>query len=422
MYGTLAISQRALNDLADVSDERTLDELRSLARPIEGLRVLNLSVTGFGTGTAELLNSAVPLLNDLGLDVHWQVVRGSEEVQHVARAMYQALGGVYVDWTQEMTDAWQRYASMNAELLTEQFDVIIVHDPQPLAIRSFPTTNDDSTWIMHSHLDMSSAQPDVWMLVRSHVEKYDAAIFDAPTFVRSDISVKTYVVEPAIDPNSARNMPLPDDVINTVLAQYGIDPARPIICQVSPCDAASDLVGAFEVWQQVRERRRDVQLVVMLTTEPQDPEGRACYEELASRAKDEPDVIIASGREIGNVEMNAFQRSASVVMQKGLRKGFGLWVSDALWKERACVVAPAPGLMEQVIDGRTGLIASSTDEFATAIGRLLDDPVTAAKYGENGRAHVADRFLITRYLRDYLQILNEMHTSNNSLNEMHRKS
>lgn len=408
MYGTLALPRRALDDLAESAGQANIDELHALARPIEGLRVLNLSVTGFGTGTAELLNSSVPLLNDLGLDVHWEVVRASEEAAHVARAMYQALGGTYVQWTQEMSDTWLRYAQVNAELLTEPFDVIIVHDPQPLAIRSY-AADTGAKWIMHSHLDLSSAQEDVWMHLRPHVEQYDAAISPAPGFARSDITVPMYIVPPAIDPNSARNMPLPDDVLRSVLEQYGIDASRPILCQVSPCDAASDLGGAVDAWQKVRETHPNLQLVFVLTTVPQDPAGRAAYDELARRCHDEPQAFIVSGSEVGNVELNVFQCAASVVMQKGLRKGFGLWVSDALWKKRPCVVAPSGGLCEQVIDRETGLVATSTDEFAVAISSLLEDQATARKYGENGRRLVADRFLITRYLRDYLEILNELH-------------
>lgn len=409
MYGTLALSHRGLDELAAAAGERAIDELRKQARPLEGLRVLNLSVHGFGTGTSELLNSSVPLFVDLGLDVQWQVVRSSEEDASVARAMYRALGGVHVQWTQEMTDTWLRYAAANAQLLTEPFDVIVVHDPQPLAIRSF-VAETEAKWLMHSHLDLTSAQEDVWMLLRSHVEKYDRAVFSAPHFLRSDIKIPTDVIEPAIDPKSARNMPLSDEVIRTVLEQYGIDPERPMICQISPCDAASDLVGAFDAWEIVRRRRRELQLVIVLTTEPNDPEGRACYEELARRSVSEPGAfVVSTGNDLGNVELNVFQSAASVVIQKGLRKGFGLWVSDALWKQRPCVVAPAGGLTEQVIDGETGLIATTTEEFAAAIERLLDDPDLAQKLGKRARQHVTERFLITRYLKDYLQVLTVLH-------------
>jgi trehalose synthase len=410
MYGTLALSHRALDDLTEAAGSASIEELRRLARPLEGLRVLNLSVTGFGTGTAELLNSSVPLLNDLGLDMHWQVVRASEDAAAVSRAMYQALGGAPVAWTHEMTETWLRYAALNAELLTEEFDFIVVHDPQPLAIRSYRESGPGTRWVAYSHLDLSSAQDDVWMLLRSHVEKYDAVVFDAPTFSRGDISIPTHIIPPAIDPNSARNMPLPDEVVHRVLRQYGIDPDKPLICQVTPCDAACDLVGVFETWQLVRERHPDVQLLIVMFTEPQDPGARACFDELVRRSLAEPDAfVVTPGNEIGNVEINVFQTAASVVLQKGLRKGYGMWISDALWKRRPCIVAPEPGLQEQVIHGKTGAVARTTEEFAAEVSRLLEHREVAEEYGENGRRHVAERFLITRYLRDYLRVFDELH-------------
>ena len=409
MHGTLALSHRALSDLTDVAGEEELERLRTLARPIEGLRVLNLSVTRFGTGTADLLDSAVPLLTDLGVDAHWQIARTSEDDIAVQRAMYRALGGIYVPWTREMTDTWLSHAEMNAQMLTDPYDVVIVHDPQPLAIRSY-VMEGATKWVMDCHLDLTSAQADVWMLLRAHVEKYDRAIFPAPNFVRGDMPIPTQIVAPAIDPSNARNMQLPESVMRDVLGQCGIDPDRPMICQISPCDEASDLCGAVDAWDIVRKRHPDLQLAIVLTTEPKDPAERACYERLADRCRDEPSVkIMPVGTVLGNVEFNVFQRAASVVIQRGLRKGFGLWVSDALWKERPCVVAPAGGLTEQVLDGETGLIARTTEEFAAAIERLLSDQALARKLGENGRRHVANHFLITRYLRDYLQILNELH-------------
>lgn len=412
MYGTPALTHRALDDLVEPAGQDAIDELRRLARPIEGLRVLNLSVTGFGTGTAELLNSSVPLMNDLGLDAQWQVVRASEEDLSVTQDMYRALGGVYVNWTQEMTDRWLRYAQMNAELLTEPFDVIVVHDPQPLALRSF-TEDRGARWLAHSHLDLSTAQEDVWLLLRHHLEKYDAIVFDARGFTREDLPVPVRIIPPAIDPNSARNMPLPDDVVHSVLEQYGIDPARPMICQVSPCDPACDLTGVVESWQAARRRHPGLQLAVVLTTDPFDPAGRSCYETLARVAHDEPDMtLVSSGMEFGNVELNVFQRAAAIVIQKGLRKGYGLWVADALWKERPCIVAASPGLQEQVIDGESGLVVHSTEECAAAIVRLLDHPDEARALGKKGREHVAKKFLITRYLRDYMHVLTDLHGKN----------
>jgi trehalose synthase len=410
MYGTLALSHRALDDLGDAAGAGAIEELRALARPIEGLRVLNLSVTGFGTGTAELLNSSVPLLSDLGLDCYWQVVRSSEDSAHVTRAMYQALGGTYVPWTQEMTDTWMRYAEMNADLLTEDFDVVVIHDPQPAALHSFVEKAQRSKWIMHSHLDLSSAQDDVWLLLRSHIEKYDAMIVEADAFAPATLSLPRHVVPPAIDPNSPRNMALPEEVLRTVLERYGIDPELPLVSQVTPCDVASDLSGAVDAVMKARERFPKLQAAFILMTAPADSPSRACYDELARRSAEEPGIFVLShGNDIGNVEINVFQRSADVVIQKGLRKGFGMWMSDALWKERPCVVAPHAGLTEQVIDGETGLVRDTTDGFADAIVTLLENRELARKYGEAGRRHVAKHFLITRYLRDYLRILNTLH-------------
>ena len=412
MYGTLALSHRALDELSDAAGRDAIDELRRLARPLEGLRVLNLSVTGFGTGTAELLSSSVPLLTDLGLDCHWQVLRGSEESSHAVREMYRALGGHFTTWTPDMTEAWERYVSLNAGLLTEPFDVVIVHDLQPAAIRSYVSDGSDARWVLHSHLDLTSAQDDVWLLLRSHVEMYDAAIFEAPAFARHDLPVPVHIVPPAIDPNSARNMPLPNDVIESVLVQYGIDVNKPILLQISPCDAESDLVGAVDCVCDLHDRFPDIQLVLMLTTEPQDPVGRQCFDDLSRRCLDDPSVfVIQVGNKVGNVEINVFQRAASVVMQRGLRRGFGLWLSDALWKERPVVAGGAQGLREQVVHGETGLIAEAPGDFPKHVGRLLSDPDLAETLGRNGRRRVAERFLITRYLRDYLQILGELHRS-----------
>jgi trehalose synthase len=323
--------------------------------------------------------------------------------------MYQALGGIYVPWTQEMTDTWLSYASMNADLLTEPFDVVVLHDPQPAAIRSFAPEY-VTKWLYHSHLDLSSAQDDVWMQLRHHIQQFDAAIFEAEHFTRDDVGIQTYIVPPAIDPNSPRNMPLPDDVVRTVLERYGIDPERPLVVQVSPCDTASDLMGAAEACCSLYDKHPGLQLAIILTTEPHDPQGRQCYDDLARRcAEDHQIFVLNMGNEVGNVEVNVFQRAADVVIQKGLRKGFGMWMSDALWKQRPCVVAPVGGLQEQVVDGETGIVAATNEEFAAAIDLLLKNRELARRYGENGRRHVAQRFLITRYLRDYLHVLTDLH-------------
>jgi trehalose synthase len=262
---------------------------------------------------------------------------------------------------------------------------------------------------LHSHLHLTTAQEEVWLPVREHVEKFDAAIFEAEAFARRDITIPVHIIPPAIDPNSARNMPVPEDVIRSTLAQYGLDPDKPLVLQVSPCDAESDLVGAVETVCELRDRFPDLQLALVLTTEPQDPVARQSFDDLSRRCLDESFVyVLEVGHKIGNAELNVFQRAASVVMQRGLRKGYGMWVSDALWKERAVVCGGAPGLREQVIHGETGLIAEQPADFTMYAGEILADPSLAERLGRNGHRRVAERFLITRYLRDQLRLLNEL--------------
>ena len=412
MYGTLAIAPRSIRDLAPVVGEEELAELDRLARPLRGLRILNLSITAFGTGVAELLNATVPLMTDLGLDCQWQVVRTAEEFAPVNRSMYMALGGRHVTWSREMADVWQRYNAMNADLLTKDFDIVVVHDPQPAGIRSFvdERRRTAARWVMHCHLDISSAQENVWLLLRQHIEPYDAIIFEMQSFAPSDVQAHGIeIIRPAIDPAGPRNMDLSPESVAAIAERYGIDAARPLLCQLSPLDESCDPMGAIDVYDLAREAVPDLQLLLVATVVPEEPLARASFDEVARKAMDYTGVSVLSGlNEVGNVEMNAFQRAASVILQKDLRRGFGLWVSDALWKERPVVAAPRTGLLEQVIDGQTGFLAESTEEFSRQVVALLQDRSLAARLGAGGRRHVRENLLITRYLSDYLRLLGRL--------------
>jgi trehalose synthase len=412
MYGTLALTPRSTQDLAPVVGEEVLAELGRLARPLRGLRVLNLSITAFGTGVAELLSASVPLMTDLGLDCQWQVVRAGEEFIPVNRAMYMALGGRHVVWSREMADVWQRYNAMNADLFTEHYDVVVVHDPQPVGIRSFVEEGRRAAtrWVMHCHLDVSGAQEDVWLLLRQHIEPYDAIIFEAESFAPGEVRARgTEVIRPAIDPTGPRNMDLSPEAVAAITERYGIDTRRPLLCQLSPLDENCDPMGAIDVLDLARRAAPDLQLLLVATVVPEEPLARASFEEVARRAMDYTGVFVLSSlNEVGNVEMNAFQRAANVILQRDLRRGFGLWVSDALWKERPVVAAPRAGLLEQVIDGQTGFLAESTEDFSRRVVQLLQDPSLASRLGAGGHRHVREHLLITRYLSDYLRLLGRL--------------
>lgn len=419
MYGTLALRPRSLEDHAPVAGEAAIEEIRRLARPLRGLRVLHLSATAFATGVAELLNAAVPLTCDIGLDCAWQVIRPTEESKTANKALYRALAGAESGlarpesaWSADMADAWLRASATNAEQLTEPFDVVIVHDPQPVAIRSFVAAEarTRTRWVFHSHLDLSSADPTAWSLLREHLDAYDAMIFDADSFVHPDLrTTPITIIRPAIDPLGPRNMDLGADAIDTLLRRYSIDADRPLLCQMSPCDPGSDLLGAIDVADLVRRETPGLQLALIATHSPQDPASVQYFDETVRKSMEYSDVHILRGvSEVGNVESNAFQRAADVVIQKGLRKGFGIWISDAQWKERPVVTARTGALAQQVIDGETGFLASTTDDFASRVSQLLSDQELAERLGRGGRRHVADHFLLTRFLADELRFLTQL--------------
>lgn len=414
MYGTVPINQRALDEYRDSVGERALAELNALAQPLRGLRILNLSVTAFGTGVADLLSSTVPLLNDLGLDCRWQVIRAAEEFTTVNKAMYQALSGSYSPWDSGMNAVWLSYNQMNAQLLSEDYDIVIIHDPQPAAIPSYVAAEEarsvEPRWVWHCHLDMSQAQKDVWLLLRSHVERYHAVVFQCDAFTPSDLrQAPVHIITPAIDPLGPRNMELAEEARITILERYGLDPQRPLICQASPLSEWADPLGAIDAFQLAQEEVPGLQLVLVSPTEAQDPAGRSYLERVMERAAAHPNIRILSGLDdVGNVEINVLQRSASVILQRALGKGFGLWLAEGLWKERPVVAGRSAGTAAQVVDGRNGYLCATTEECAQRVVSILKDNSLAQRLGRQGRRDVKRRFFITRFLRDYLHLLSSL--------------
>lgn len=419
MYGTLALRPRSLEDHAPFAGEQAIEEIRRLAEPLRDMRVLHLSVTAFGTGVAELLSAAVPLTCDVGLDCAWQVVPPTEESAAANKALYAALAGgepALADresaWSPELADAWLRASAANAEQLTEPFDVVVVHEPQPVAIRSFvaPEARTKCRWAFQSHLDLSSADASAWALLREHLDGYDAIAFDTDSFVHDDLrTTPITIIRPAIDPLGPRNMDLAPDAISTLLERYGIDPERPLLLQMSPAAPGSDLLGAIDVADLVRRDAPGLQLVLIAMHSPRDAASVSYFDETVRKSMDYSDVHILRGvSEVGNVEANAFQRAADVVIQMGLGRGFGIWISDAQWKHRPVVTAKTGGLEQQVIDGETGFFASTTDDFANRVSQLLNDRALADRLGHAGHKHVAEHFLLTRFLADELRFLTQL--------------
>jgi trehalose synthase len=410
MLGKVPFTPKALDDYRPVIGDERIEEIRRLAQPLAGARVLHLNATSFGGGVAEILTTLVPLMNDVGLAADWQVIRGADEFYQVTKAMHNSLQGMYLDWTPAMRDVWLQYNRLNAELFDEPYDIVIIHDPQPAALRAclrdLRPACADGAWIWRCHIDLTDAQVQTWDLLKRYVSEFDGAIFTAAEYVKADLARPLrFIVPPAIDPLSPKNVDLPAETLHEILRRYGVDHRRPLIAQISRFDPWKDPLGVIEVYRLAKRDQPDLQLVLVASMAHDDPEGWAWYERTVRRAGEDFDIHILSNLNgVGNVEVNAFQRTARVVIQKSVREGFGLVVSEALWKRRPVVAGKVGGIPLQVIDGETGYLVGTTEECADRVGELLRDEELADRMGAAGREFVRERFLITRYLRDYLRI------------------
>jgi trehalose synthase len=413
MLGSVPLTPKALADYESVVGAACIEEIRNLAAPLAGARVLHLNATSFGGGVAEILTALVPLMSDVGLASDWQVIRGADEFYQVTKAMHNSLQGMYVDWTPEMRETWLSYNRLNAELFDETYDFVIVHDPQPAPLLAMLQENGSphagGRWIWRCHIDLTEAQVQTWDILRPHLNVYDGVIFTALDYIKDGLEgPEPFVVPPAIDPLSPKNVDLPEDICHQILQRYGIDHTRPFVAQISRFDPWKDPLGVIEVYRALKDELPELQLVLVASMAHDDPEGWAWYERTVRRAGEDYDIHILSNLNgVGNVEVNAFQR-ADVVIQKSVREGFGLVVSEALWKGRPVVAGRVGGIPLQLIDGETGFLVQTSDECIERVSQLLRDRELADRMGAAGREFVRERFLITRYLRDYLQIFSTL--------------
>lgn len=410
MLGSVPLIPKALDDYRSVVGDARVEEIRRLAAPLAGARVLHINATSFGGGVAEILWSLLPLMNDAGLAAEWQVIHGNDEFYQVTKAMHNSLQGMYVDWTPQMRDTWLHHNGQNASLFDETYDFVIVHDPQPAALlaalRQHEPALAQSKWIWRCHIDLTDAQVQTWDMLKLHLRQYDAVIFTSPDYVKDDLEgPQIFTVPPAIDPLSPKNIDLPPETHHAILGRYGIDHRRPFIAQIARFDQWKDPLGVIEVYRLVKREVPELQLILVASMAHDDPEGWAWYERTVRRAGEDYDIHILSNLNgVGNAEVNAFQR-AQVVIQKSTREGFGLVVSEALWKGRPVVAGKVGGIPLQLIDGEAGYLVGTTEECAERVLALLGDPDLADRMGAVGREFVRERFLMTRYLRDHLRIL-----------------
>ena len=415
MLERVPLLEKQLDDFADVVGPETIERVRELARPLEGKRVLHINATAYGGGVAELLATHVPLLRSVGLDAEWQVMHGSDEFFAVTKQVHNGLQGADIEWTAAMQRVYLEKVLDNSLLMDQEFDYIVVHDPQPAALlhfmRDHPTLSPNGTkWIWRCHIDLTAANPAVWEFFRPFIELHHASVWTMPQFVPASLGMERVVhAPPCIDPLSVKNLDLPMPFCVEIAKQYGIDPKRPIVCQVSRYDPWKDPLGVIEAFRSVRSQVQDAQLILAGSMATDDPEGFKVWEDTeAARAGDRDIYLLSNLHQVGAVQINAFQRIASVMVQKSLREGFGLTVSEALWKGRPVVGGRAGGITLQIREGFDGFLVDSVDECAARIIDLLADPVGADAMGSQGREHVRKNFLSTRELEDWLRLFGEL--------------
>ena len=407
------ITPKSLEDYrAHVGDD-VIAEIVELARPLRGARVLHLNSTAFGGGVAELLNSIVPLLQDLGIEAEWQVLDATPEFFNVTKSMHNAVQGMYIPWNNGMADTWRDVNRANADGVTERYDFVYVHDPQPAGLLYYIRLRESKAlgakWIWRCHLDTTDALPEVWDFLRGYVQLYDGLVFTMDEYVRSMSGPQLAIIPPAIDPTSTKNTPLPTSVQREVLIRYEVDPDRPILAQISRFDPWKDPLGVIDAYRMLKKQRPELQLLMVASMANDDPEAWSFYERIVRKAGEDYDIhVLTNLNGVGNLEVNTFQSAADVVMQKSLREGFGLVISEALWKGKAFVGSAAGGIPMQLDHGRVGRIANTTQEFADSIGELLDDAEARRSLGEAAKEHVRKNYLTTRLLADHLRLMNRL--------------
>ena len=414
MLERVPLLDKHLGDYETAVEPGTLDRIRELAEPLRGKRVLHVNATAYGGGVAELLATHVALLRDLGIEADWQVIHGSDEFFGVTKQVHNALQGADVEWNSQMERTYLERVLDNALQLEGEWDYVVMHDPQPAAMleyaRNAGVAHENTKWIWRCHIDLTDANPKVWNFFQGFVEQYDASVWTMPQFVPATMSrEKTVFAPPCIDPLSVKNLEMPRPFVEEIIRQYNVRPQDPLIVQVSRFDPWKDPIGVIEAFRVVREEFPTAQLVLAGSMATDDPEGFH-YWELAdnARAGDQNIHLLSNIQQVGAVQINAFQRAADVVMQKSLREGFGLTVSEGMWKGRPVVGGRCGGITMQIKDGENGYLVDSVEEAAARTADLLRNPAQAEAMGEAGRDHARRNFLSTRELEDWLQLFRDL--------------
>jgi len=404
------VGHKQLADYRSIVSRELMAEIDELAAKLRGKRVLHVNATAFGGGVAEILYTLVPLLADVGLEVEWRILAAPPEFFNVTKGFHNGLQGHAFGLTDDVRMAWETVCCANAAELDRHYDVIVVHDPQPLAMRRFASLAGDGAahWVWRCHIDTSTPDRALYEYFAPFIDEYDAAVYTLRDYAPEGLTVPVVEVAPTIDPLAPKNMALSPEDAAYIVRQFGIDVERPLLLQVSRFDPWKDPLGVVDVYRAVKAER-DVQLALVGSMASDDPEGWDYLEKVIDYVRDDPDVFILSNLDnVGSVEINAFQSHADVVLQKSTREGFGLTVTEALWKARPTIGGAVGGIPLQISDGETGYLVRSAAECAARCLDVLADPERHRQMALRGKEHVRTHFLTPRLLRDDLRLFNDL--------------
>jgi trehalose synthase len=395
-----------LDDYAPILGLPEIHELRLLATHLKGRSVQMVNSTAVGGGVAEMLNRLIPILSELGLAIRWEVMTGGNDFFEVTKAFHNALHGGAYEARPQNFDIFLGYTEQNRHRMTLDSEFVVIHDPQPAGL-IIARRNHSGHWVWRCHIDLSQPNETVWSFLEPFVARYDGAIFSSPEFARQ-LSIPQYLFYPCIDPLSEKNHELEPEFVREVVGRFGIDSKRPILTQISRFDRLKDPLGVVRAYQIVR-RYFDCQLVLAGGGAADDPEGGAVLAEVKEAAGPDPDIHLLDLPPWSALEINALQRASTIIIQKSLREGFGLTVTEGLWKKKPVVASAVGGIPLQVVHKHTGLLVHSVEGAAYQIRFLLSNPAIAERLGQQGHEHVREHFLITsnakRYLTLFLHLL-----------------
>jgi trehalose synthase len=393
-----------LDEYEPIVGLEVIEDLHTIADNIKGKRIVHVNSTKAGGGVAEILFRLVPLMQELGLDATWDVIKGDAGFFESTKTFHNALQTGMNIATKKNFENFLRKTEDNLRELKVEGDNIFIHDPQPIGMIAQRKSDSDQRWVWRCHIDVSKPDTAVWNFLANYVNKYDAAVFSTPSFSRADLKVPQFMVSPSIDPLADKNRPLPETFIDRVLSKYELDSEKPLVTQISRFDYAKDPIGVIEAFKMVSEHI-DCQLVLAGSLADDDPEGAEVHSKVMKAAEGRKDIHVLLIPPFSDLEINALQRASTLILQKSVKEGFGLTVAEALWKSKPVIAGATGGIPLQVKNGLTGFLVHNIEGAAYRMRYLLRNPDIAQRMGINGKEHVRQNYLITRHLGEYLLML-----------------